>query len=261
MPNVGKSTLFNALTRLQVPVASYPFTTIEPHTGVVAVPDERLEKLAKVERPEQVLPTTIAFVDIAGLVKEAHQGKGLGNQFLSHIREVDALVEVVRLFEDESVAHVEGALDPARDIKIIAEELAAAEIEKPILYVANTDKTNLGEIKIADQPALAINLKTGAGLAQLIQQSYKLLDLITFFSRDSKTIQAWTVRRGSKAPQAAGRIHTDFEQGFIKADVAAWDKLVAAGGWQKAKEKGLIRTEGKDYVVQDGDIVHFKFNV
>lgn len=360
LPNVGKSTLFKALTKKQVDISNYPFCTINPNVGVVAVPDERLDKLAEILKPEKVIPTTIEFVDIAGLVKNAHKGEGLGNQFLSHIREVKAIVQVVRDFKDENVAHVAGKVDAKSDIETVNLELIfadlatvdkrisevrpkaksgekeakelmpileklkaaleqgklAGEIElsdevcqlvndlhlltmKPMLYVYNIDEpTTAGSSKSSDlekpEPrsedlgvplggisTVNISAKLEAeladlseeeareymkevglkesGLDKLIKASYKLLDLITFFTTQSNILQAWTVRNGTKAPQSAGVIHTDFEKGFIRAEVINWQEFVQAGGEHQAREKGLLRTEGKDYIVQDGDVVHFLF--
>ncbi|MBI4053936.1 MAG: redox-regulated ATPase YchF [Candidatus Doudnabacteria bacterium] len=344
LPNVGKSTLFNALTKLQALAANYPFATIEPNVGVVPVPDERLLKLAKLENSKEIIPTAIEFVDIAGLVKGAHEGAGLGNQFLSHIREVDAIAEVVRVFEDENVIHVDGKVDPKRDIETIETELTLADLQlvekkleglksaarggikeevqrlqiaqkyfdalstdkmasivkfteeeikylhefplltrKPILYVGNIKHNaphpplNLrggeGELLSLDcqleseivqlpEGERADYLKelglTESGLDKLIKASYKLLNLITFFTAGPKETRAWTCHAGTKAPQAAGVIHSDFEKGFIKAEVINWQKLMETGGWVKARNLGWVRTEGKEYVMQDGDVVVFK---
>lgn len=350
LPNVGKSTLFNALTNLQVEAANYPFATIEPNVGVVAVPDERLELLAKLEKSEKIVPTTVEFKDIAGLVKNAHQGEGLGNQFLSHIREVDAIVEVVRVFEDPNVIHVTGKVDPKSDIETIETELILADLQlvekkldnlknaaksgrkedilklgiaqkyfdafsagklakeiqlteeeskykhefplltnKPILYVANiknnTPPPSLphqwGGIEGGGFIALDCQLESEisqlpeserkdylkelglaeSGLDKLIKVSYKLLNLITFITAGPKESKAWTCRAGTKAPQAAGVIHTDFERGFIKAEVVNWKVLLDCGGYAAARDRGLLRQEGKDYVIADGDVVHFRFNI
>jgi ribosome-binding ATPase len=353
LPNVGKSTLFNAITNLQVEAANYPFATIEPNVGMVPVPDERLEKLATLEKSEKTIPTVIEFVDIAGLVKGAAKGEGLGNQFLSHIRGVDAIVEVVRFFEDKNVTHVDGSIDPKRDVETIEMELILADLEmaekkletassaaksggkdevlrrniaqkhfdalskgqlaskviltdeekkfrhefpmltnKPTLFVANINQ-NVAPAKAGAQ-ALDPRLRGDdnlivldaqieseisqlpdneradylkelglrqSGLDKLIKSSYKTLGLITFFTAGPKETRAWTVKQGDKAPAAAGEIHTDFEKGFIKADVIAWDKLLDAGGWSKARDRGWVRSEGKEYIVQDGDVMIFKFNV
>lgn len=344
LPNVGKSTLFTALTKKQVDVSNYPFCTIEPNVGTVAVPDERLEKLLEILKPEKILPTTIKFVDIAGLVKGAADGEGLGNKFLSYIREVDAIVEVVRDFTDDNIAHVHGKINPEEDVKTVNLELVLADLEtvnhrleklekqskglsdkeflknieilkqlkkvleeekfannlevanedhhfikepnlltdKPILYVYNVSEEELSKSKSYNKkPYLTICAKLEAelaslsdeeakeylesvglkqtGLDRLIIESYKLLDIITFFTTQNKILQAWTVKQGATAPQAAGRIHSDFEEGFIKAEVIKWEELVEAGSEAQAKEKGLMRTEGKNYQIQDGDVIYFLF--
>ncbi|PIY78702.1 MAG: redox-regulated ATPase YchF, partial [Parcubacteria group bacterium CG_4_10_14_0_8_um_filter_35_7] len=342
---VGKSTLFKALTQNQVNISNYPFCTIDPNVGVVKVPEERLNKLEKVLKPEKILPTVIEFVDIAGLVKGAHQGEGLGNQFLSHIRGVDAILQVVRTFEDKNVIHVAGKIDPKSDIEVVNLELIFADLSvvekrlqalkkelksgsqkeivqtatilekikrvldkgelassvelteeekdlikdlslltlKPVMYVLNVDENNLqpttynlqpnsipicakleaelGELskEEAEEYIKELELKV-ASLDELIKLSYKLLDLVTFFTIQSKILQAWTVPNGAKAPEAAGKIHTDFKEGFIKAEVINWQDLVKVGSEGEAREKGLVRTEGKDYLVQDGDVIHFRFS-
>ncbi|HPI67542.1 MAG TPA: redox-regulated ATPase YchF [bacterium] len=341
LPNVGKSTLFKALTKKQVDAANYPFCTIDPNVGVVAVPDQRLDQLAKVSNSEKIIPTTIEFVDIAGLVKNAHKGEGLGNQFLAHIREVDAIIEVVREFKDENVIHVEGSVDPKRDQDIIHLELIMADLQtitkrihsaehevksgdkevikllnilqslkntldqgklaseanlteeekksikelslltlKPIIYVKNIDDTLTLDTLTPD--TIAINAKLEAelaelkdeelkdylkelgiektGLDKLIVASYNILDLITFLTSGPKESRAWTIQRGTKAPEAAGVIHTDFEKNFIRAEVCNWQDFVKLGGDAGVKEKGLMRLEGKDYVMQDGDTVYFRVN-
>lgn len=344
LPNVGKSTLFKALTKKQVATSSYPFCTIDPNIGVVEVPDQRLKQIAAITKPVKIVPTTIEFVDIAGLVKDAHKGEGLGNKFLSHIKEVDAIVEVVRHFEDENVVHVTGSIEPEADKVIIDTELALADLEtitkrlkkleieakgnreatllqtiavfkkaeailaegqparqlelddeekkliknlnlltlKPLLYVNNIDEKEIGTIPDTDN-TLNICAKleadlteltaeevkeylTAAGIKQtgldkLIVASYKFLNLITFFSTKSDETHAWTVKQGTKAPPAAGKIHKDFAKGFIKVEVINWQDLIDAGGEQAAKDKGLMRLEGKDYIVQDGDVCYFRFNV
>jgi ribosome-binding ATPase len=344
LPNVGKSTLFQALTKKKVDASNYPFCTIDPNVGVVAVPDERLAQLAVMSKSDKVVPTTIEFVDIAGLVKGASQGEGLGNKFLNNIREVDALVEVVRAFEDENVIHVHGHIDPEEDKSVINLELIIADLEiverrftkvvdqlkgpktkelvaehailekivknlkenrmlynvdwtdeeriqlkpfnlltaKPLIYAYNISESMLNkdlvmpqnavkicaklESELADMPAeeLPAYLKelgiANTGLDQLIAKSYKLLHLISFITTGPMETKAWTVNRGAKAPQAAGVIHTDFEKGFIRAEVINWKDLLDIGSWTKAKEVGKIRTEGKEYVIQDGDTVHFHFN-
>lgn len=348
LPNVGKSTLFNALTKQSVLAENYPFATIDPNIGVVVVPDARLDALAKIEKSEKIIPTAIEFVDIAGLVSGAHKGEGLGNKFLSHIREVDAIAEVVRFFEDENIHHVDGSIDGRRDIETIKTELILADLEtikkslnrlesdaksgdkdiiakmelvkrlasnlesekmanevemskeekeniadlhlltlKPFLYVGNVHSSKGSPRKrgepLASVDIVKVDIKLEAelaglsddekkeyleseeisesGLDLLISKAYETLELITFFTAGPKEAHAWTVRQGSSAPQAAGKIHTDFERGFIKADVIDWKKLVEAGSWALAREKGLVRTEGKEYVMQDGDTVIFKFNV
>jgi len=343
LPNVGKSTLFNAITKSKVEAANYPFATIDPNVGVVAVPDERLEKLAVLENSEKIVPTVIEFVDIAGLVAGAHKGEGLGNKFLANIREVDAILEVVRFFEDKNIIHVSGGVDPKRDVDVISIELALADLEtvgkrleaaskdakqgnnrealvkkaalekyqrvltegtraseavlteeetkavkelqllttKPFLYVANVAETEVAKFK--DSSFIPISAKieselaelpdaerdeylkelgmTESGLDKIIRAAYKTLGLITFITAGPKESKAWTCPRGTKAPQGAGIIHTDFEKGFIRAEVISWDKLLEAGGYGVARDKGWLRLEGKEYILQDGDVVHFRFNV
>ncbi|MDD4289900.1 MAG: redox-regulated ATPase YchF [Patescibacteria group bacterium] len=340
LPNVGKSTLFKALTKKQVDASNYPFCTIEPNVGVVAVPDERLDKLSKLNNSEKTISTTIEFVDIAGLVKGASKGEGLGNKFLANIREVDAILQVVRRFNDPNVVHVHGIVNPKSDREVINMELILADLEtlnkslekinsqmkgphdkildkqksifekiklnlesgkliseieldteekfiiksfnfltlKPMLYVYNVD-----ENEVNDQPAdgIAICAKIESelveldsqsakeymetlgmqetGLNKLIKESYKALNLITFLTSGPKESRAWTIEKGTKAPQAAGKIHTDFEKGFIRAEVINWQDLLDCGGEVSAKEKGLIRLEGKDYIFQDGDVTVFRF--
>jgi len=355
LPNVGKSTLFNALTATQAAeAANYPFCTIEPNVGRVSVPDHRLDVLAKIAGSAKIIPTQLEFVDIAGLVKGASKGEGLGNQFLGNIRQVDAIVHVLRCFEGE-VTHVEGTVDPIRDAEIVETELMLADLEslekrvdaavkkakggdkeakalvdaaapaldalraglparaakipkeleptfkqlqlltsKPVLYVCNVEEAaaadgNAHSAKVAamakaqgaetvvisaaieaevaqldpaeKQEFLASLGLSEPGLARVIRAGYKLLDLITFFTVGPKEARAWTVHRGAKAPEAAGVIHTDFERGFIRGETIAYDDYVTCNGEQGAKEKGLMRAEGKDYVVKDGDIFHFRFNV
>ncbi|MCQ2409258.1 MAG: redox-regulated ATPase YchF [Clostridia bacterium] len=353
LPNVGKSTLFNAITKAGAEAANYPFCTIEPNVGVVAVPDERLEKLAALYDSKKITPTSIEFVDIAGLVKGASRGEGLGNKFLSHIREVDAIVHVVRCFDDENITHVDGTVNPARDIETIDLELIFADMEtlerrmgtaqtrvkadkkfqedidritimqkcledgkpirslkvdddfkqfideqflltsKPVIYVANTDEAGITgneyskqvESVAAAQGAEAIVLCakleediTGledeekqmfmeeyglkeSGLDRLIKSSYKLLGLISYLTAGEKETRAWTIVKGTKAPQAAGKIHSDFERGFIRAEIVDYATLIECGSFNAAKEKGKVRSEGKDYVMQDNDVVLFRINV
>ena len=356
LPNVGKSTLFNSITKAGAECANYPFCTIEPNVGVVPVPDERLDKLTEMYNPQKTTHAVIEFVDIAGLVKGASKGEGLGNKFLSHIRETDAIVEVVRCFKDGNVVHVDGSVDPIRDIETINLELIFADLEmvnkrldkarknlkadkkyqteidlfekikktleegksartldfnedelpivketfllttKPILYVANISES---QIDNAENDPLVLKVKEYAaqenaeviplcvkieeelsgledddkkemleamgleesGLDKVIKRSYDLLGLMSFLTAGEPEVRAWTIKKGTKAPQAAGKIHSDIERGFIKAEVVSFDDLISSGGMVQAKEKGLVRQEGKEYIMQDGDIVLFKFNV
>jgi ribosome-binding ATPase len=354
LPNVGKSTLFNALTRAQIAAENYPFCTIDPNVGVVPVPDPRLELLAAIVHPEKILPTTVEFVDIAGLVAGASKGEGLGNKFLAHIREVDAIAHVVRCFENDDIVHVAGKIDPASDIEVINTELALADLDsverayqksvkaaktaekdavktrdllervrkqlneakpvrtmgldanehallrdmhlltdKPIMYVANVDEngfTNnprldkvrelakaegavvvpvcaaieaeISQLDEADRADFLAELKLDEpGLNRVIRGGYALLGLQTYFTAGVKEVRAWTVHRGATAPQAAGVIHTDFEHGFIRAEVIAYDDFIANKGEAGAKEAGKLRLEGKEYIVKEGDVMHFRFNV
>ena len=357
LPNVGKSTLFNAITNAGAQSANYAFCTIEPNVGVVAVPDERLDKLAEMYHPDKITPATIEFVDIAGLVRGASRGEGLGNKFLSHIREVDAIIHVVRCFEDDNIIHVDGRINPASDIETINLELIFSDMEmvarridrtkkalkgdkklqvqvdflerlqahleegksargfdftedelswihdmpllsaKPVIYAANMSEEDFRngvdknehyqEVKaiaeaehaavlpicakieedIADMEAddKAMFLEDlgleESGLNRIIREGYSLLGLISYLTAGKQEVRAWTITKGTKAPQAAGKIHTDFEKGFIRAEVVSYDDLMACGSMAAAKEKGLVRLEGKDYVMQDGDIVLFRFNV
>ena len=317
LPNVGKSTLFNALTNAGAQSANYPFCTIDPNVGIVTVPDKRLDVLAEMYHPEKYTPAVIEFVDIAGLVRGASKGEGLGNKFLSHIRETDAIIHVVRCFEDENIIHVDGNIDPLRDVETINLELIFSDLElidrridrtkkamkgdkslaaevdllerlkatleagkcartfemtederallsdtplltmKPVIYVANIAELS-GDEKKAFLADLGIE---ESGLDRLIAESYKLLGLISYLTAGPKEVRAWTITKGTKAPQAAGKIHSDFERGFIRAEIIAFDDLVKEGSMAAAKEKGLVRSEGKDYVIADGDIVLFRFNV
>lgn len=343
LPNVGKSTLFNALTKKGAEAANYPFCTIEPNVGLVKVPDPRLAKMTEISKSETIIPTIIEFVDIAGIVKDAHKGEGLGNQFLSHIRECDAICEVVRGFKDDNVIHVSNRVDPDADKETINLELifadlstvdkrldrvsreaktgnkellkladvltrlktaldngkAAREVElneeerllirelnlltiKPLLYVLNVTDASEEPLHVDGATVIKINAQVEAeiaalpeneqqeymeamglaesGLDRLIRASYQLLDLITFFTTGPMETHAWTIKQGSRAPQAAGVIHTDFEKGFIRAEVIAYEDFIKAGGESKAREQGLLRIEGKDYIMKDGDICHFLFN-
>ena len=300
LPNVGKSTLFNALVKgHQAKVADYPFTTIEPNVGMVEVPDKRLDEIAAILKlpqktclPAGRIPATIKFIDIAGLVKNAHKGEGLGNQFLSHIREVDAIIHILDGFSKDSNPLLRqgfgGQAEEAKEIVNI--ELELADIKKPTLYVLNVKEEDINKSQISksksqnngntiiicaqmeeeltdlsDNEAKQYLESYGlaqSGLVRLIQESYKLLNLITFYTLiPNKQVQAWPILKDAKAPQAAGEVHTDMERGFIAADVCHYIDLIDAGGWQEAREKGKLRTEGKDYTIEDGDVVHFKFNV
>lgn len=356
LPNVGKSTLFNTLTLSGVPAENFPFCTVDPNKGMVEVPDPRLQMLNQLVKPERLVPTILSFVDIAGLVKGASKGEGLGNQFLSHIRKVDAICHVVRCFDDSNITHVMGSVDPARDIEIIDIELCLSDLEtakrrieklekiaksgnqeakdelvklkemeallnegtplrrhpefinfkseiefltsKPVMYVANIAENELKEMsadtrswidsvkEIAKKDAANVIVLSVAleyqlsqlkgedlqlflqefsieepGLHQVIRKAYDLLGLITFFTAGEKEVRAWTVLRGASAQEAAGSIHSDFAKGFIRAETIHFEDFVSSGGEKMAKEKGLQRAEGRDYVVQDGDIMHFRFNV
>lgn len=357
LPNVGKSTLFNAITQAGAESANYPFCTIDPNVGVVEVPDERLDKLTELVVPNRTVPTAFEFVDIAGLVRGASKGEGLGNKFLAHIREVDAIVHVVRCFEDENITHVDGKINPISDIQTINLELILADLDsvekriersrknmkggnkqyaqevevlerikealyndqparsvelsedekvivrdlhlltlKPVLYAANVSEDGVADAEsnpfvqqvrefaaAENAEVVPISAKVEAeiaelegedkamfleelglqasGLDRLIQAAYRLLGLYTYFTAGVQEVRAWTIRKGTKAPQAAGVIHSDFERGFIRAEVVSYDDLVAAGSMNVAKERGQLRLEGKDYVVKDGDVMHFRFNV
>lgn len=303
LPNVGKSTLFNALTKKSVLIANYPFATIDPSVGVVAVPDPRREKLAAFSNSKKDIPAAVEFVDIAGLVKGASEGEGLGNQFLQHIREVDAIAHVVRIFDNPNVASTQAGINPLADIELINTELALADMgqkdenlhiaKKPVLYVLNKEAGghNLDEMKDGRWEALMdFFAKTNAkwvvvdanvenelkelggddkqqfrqeygvfedGINDLIRGGYELLGLISFFTTGEAETRAWTIKKGSTAPRAGAAIHSDFETKFIRAEVIEWDKLLAAGSRGKARELGQIRTEGKEYIVKDGDVIEF----
>ena len=324
LPNVGKSTLFNALTQDQVDISNYPFCTIEPNVGVVEVPDQRLRKIAEVVEPEKVTPTVIEFVDIAGLVKQAHEGEGLGNQFLANIRECDAILEVVRAFPSEKIKHVEDKVNPQRDIEIINTELIMKDLQtvekaleeehsaqevllklkkalgqeeliaelnlspeqkqaikefqfltaKPVIYLLNVNNGLKQEVTV--EPKLTLNVKLEQEISQLssaekeelemephldklIKACYNSLNLITFYTiAGGKEARAWTLQRGKSCPEAGGVVHSDFEENFIKAQVVNWQNLVEAGSWKNAKQQGLVRTVGQDYIVQNHDIIKFK---
>lgn len=270
LPNVGKSTLFKLLTRQEVNIANYPFCTIDPNVGVVTVPDARLFLLAAMSQSKKIIPAVVEFYDIAGLVKGAAQGKGLGNQFLAHIREVNIIVHVVRVFKNDGITHVENTVDPIRDIDIIAAELELKDVEskekenllavKKRIYVLNGTADEVSQSlkeKIEKEGAayMIVDLSASPDLSALIREAYHTLNLISFFTTGEDETRAWTIRAGLKVPQAAGVIHTDFEQKFIRAEVIAADTLLEAAGWAQAKQKGWIRLEGKEYVVRDGDVM------
>jgi len=261
LPNVGKSTLFNALTKKGVPAENYPFCTIDPSVGIVPVPDERLNKLSEISKSKKTIPAVVEFVDIAGLVKGASEGAGLGNKFLSHIREVDAIIEVVRIFEDANTIHVHNKIDPLFDIEVINFELEQAGIKKPTLYVLNNSEAaeNVKKdfVSKLNGPYLEVDPVFGTGLDHLIISSYDLLNLITFFTTGEDETRAWTTLRGATAPFAGRSIHTDFQQKFIRAEVVSYEQLVEAGSFAKARERGWVRTEGKEYIVKDGDVIEF----
>ena len=290
LPNVGKSTLFQALTKKEVDRSNYPFATIDPNIGIVEVPDARLKNLAEISHSKKIVPAVVEFVDIAGLVKGAAEGEGLGNKFLTHIREVDAILEVVRAFEDDSVIHVAGKPNPASDIETIKIELELKDIEtkekakdqsqlqllseKPILYVFNVSENS--KLLFPDLPSsIALDIKKEfelselsekdreelgeqSGLDELIRKAYELLNLITFFTTGEDESRAWTIPKNSTAPRAGRAIHSDFEKKFIRAEVIPYDKFAELGSMAKARESGLLRTEGKEYIVKDGDIIEFK---
>jgi len=261
LPNSGKSTLFNALLkRQQALVGNYPFTTIEPNVGIVEVPDDDLIALVDLVNPEKVVPATVKFIDIAGLVKNAHQGEGLGNKFLAKIREVDAIVHIIRGFEEVDVPHFYGNIDPKRDKEIVDLEIELGGIKKPTLYVLNVDRITDYELRITN--SLLINAKTGEGVDQLIKAAYDLLGLITFYTiKGGKEVTAWPLKSGSTALQAAEKVHTDMARGFIKAEVIPVGELLKIGDWTKAKALGKIALVGKDYIVKNKEVVEFKFNL
>jgi len=277
LPNSGKSTLFNALLkRQQALVGNYPFTTIEPNVGIVGVPDDDLMELARIihlaggysatseVKDTRVVLATVKFIDIAGLVKNAHQGEGLGNQFLAKIREVDAIVHIIRGFEASDAPHFYGNIDPKRDKEIVDLELELAGIKKPTLYVLNvsTDSYSRGANTKTLQGCLVVNAKTGEGVDKLIKAAYDLLGLITFYTiKGGKEVTAWAIKNGTTAFQAAGKVHSDMAKGFIKAEVILLGELLKVGGWTKAKSSGKIALVGKDYIIKDKDVVEFKFNV
>jgi len=268
LPNSGKSTLFNALLkRQQALVGNYPFTTIEPNVGIVEVPDDDLIALIDLINPEKVVPATVKFIDIAGLVKDAHQGEGLGNKFLAKIREVDAIIHIIRGFEATDVPHFYGNVDPKRDKEIVDLELELAGIKKPTLYVLNVDKITNYELRITDcglriANSLLINAKKGEGVDQLIKAAYDLLGLITFYTiKGGREVTAWPLKSGSTTVEAAAKVHTDMAKGLIKAEVIPVGELLKIGGWTKAKTLGKISLVGKDYIIKDKEVVEFKFNL
>lgn len=259
---MGKSTLFNALTKQSVPAENYPFCTIDPSVGIVPVPDERLGALSRLSHSKKTIPAVVEFVDIAGLVKGASEGEGLGNKFLSHIREVDAIAEVVRVFQDKDIIHVHEKVDPLFDIEIINLELERAGLKKPVLYVLNSSEAseNVTE-KIKDKVPgqfIVVDPVFGKGMDQFIVAAYRRLDLISFFTTGEDETRAWTTKRNSTAPEAGKALHTDFRDKFIRAEVIHYDKLMEAGSYLAARERGWVRTEGKEYIVQDSDVIEFK---
>lgn len=283
LPNSGKSTLFNALLGRQMArVASFPFTTVEPNVGVVPVPDERLGKLAVLVKPEIVTPATVEFIDIAGLIKDSHKGEGLGNQFLAKIREVSVIVHIVRFFNNPDVPCYYQTIDPARDMEIVNIELELGGIKKPTIYVLNISEdqlkgknfsselipicakleADLAELSQAERAEYLKQLGVeGSGLDLLIKKAYEMLGLITFYTiKGGKEVRAWSLEKGKTALDAAAAVHTDMAKGFVKAEVAHFNDLLSAGGWGQAKETGKVRLEGREYVIQDGDVAEFKFS-
>ena len=276
LPNVGKSTLFQALTKKQVNIANYPFTTIDPNVGVVAAKDERLEQVAKVMKSKEIFPAVFEFIDIAGLAKDAHKGAGLGNQFLACLRECDAIIHLVRIFKDESVIYYDKEHNPIDEFEIILAELKLKDEEskekinllskKPQLIILNgeegeIDKNLIKKIEAFSYPYLVIDLKNelpDKDLKAIFENFHQFLGLITFYTANENEARSWFIKKGTKAPQAAGVVHTDFEKNFIKAEVINWQKLIEVGDWHKARQKGLIKVEGKDYIVQDGDVMLIK---
>src|SRR5437667_78656 len=263
LPNVGKSTLFNALTSSKAAAAeNYPFCTVEPNVGVVEVPDPRLERLNQLVKPKKKVPAVVEFVDIAGLVKGASQGEGLGNQFLSHIREVDAVVHVIRCFDDPDVVHVMGPVDPVRDHDVITSELALADLAVVERRLEKTRKTARAGDKDAQAELVVLErVVSEPGLDRLIHAGYRLLGLQTFFTVGENEVRAWTMHRGGTAFDAAGEIHSDFQRGFIRAETVSFADFARVGSYKAAREQGVVRSEGRDYLVQDGDILLFRFNV
>ncbi len=260
LPNAGKSTLFNALLKRHIAqVANYPFTTIKENIGVVVVPDERFEKLKELIKPEKTVPAAVEFIDIAGLVKNAHKGEGLGNQFLAKIREVKAIIHLIRNFEDTNVSHFYGSVDPLRDKEIVDLELELGGINKPTLYILNCQGPELKGAELKVKETLFIDAKTQQGVDELIQQAYKLLNLITFYTiKGGKEITARAIEKGGNALKAASLVHSDFAKNFIKAHVISFEDFVKFGGWTKARELGKVRFEGADYEIKDGEVVEFK---
>ncbi|HUW24099.1 MAG TPA: redox-regulated ATPase YchF [Patescibacteria group bacterium] len=292
LPNAGKSTLFNALlSRQMAKVESFPFTTIEPNVGIVPVPDERLERLSQLIKPQTTTPASVEFIDIAGLIKGAHKGEGLGNQFLGKIREVAAIVHIVRMFTNPDVSHYYETIDPRRDIEIVNIELQLGGIKKPTIYVLNVSEDQLKDqkwpsrIKVGEEEVelVPVCAKLEAdladfsseerkqylkemgieesGLDKLIKKAYQLLGLITFYTiKGGKEVRAWSLQKGKTSLDAAGEVHTDMAKGFVKAEVVGFEELVESGGWKGAAETGKVRLEGRDYFVKEGDIIEFKFN-